>query len=243
MRSRTLQIIKIVGIVAFISIWVFPLEFAGFSNTVEEIPTNDGKVLSNEYKFSKSFSNDLFQLYWTVNDSTIYVGMIGQTMDWIAVGFDPTTAMLDADIIFGWVDNEGAVTIYDTYSLNTYGANHPPDVDIGGSDDVLMSNGSKESGVTTIEFSRYLTTSDEYDNDIPESGTINIIWAVGNSDDFTSKHIKSGGGTLSTIEATVTTTTTVSPTDAEISPGFELMVFAVAMIFLGLISRDRKKIS
>jgi len=241
MNSKTLRTVKIVGIVILFSIWVFPLGFAAFANTNGEIPSNDGNVLSNEYKFSQSFSNGLFQLYWTVNDSTIYVGMVGQTSGWIAVGFDPTSAMLDADIIYGWVDNEGIVTIYDAYSLNSFGANHPPDVDIGGSYDILMFNGSEESGATTIEFSRLLTTEDEYDNDIPPSGTIDIIWAVGSSDDFTSKHIKAGGGTLSTIEATGTITTINDPTDAEISPGFEVIIIAVAIIFLGLRSRSQRK--
>ena len=106
MQSRILRVVKIVGIVALFSIWVFPLEFAAFSNTVYELPTNDGKILSDEYKFSQSFFNDIFHLYWTVNDSRIYVGMVGRTAGWIAIGFDPTTAMLDADIIFGWLDND-----------------------------------------------------------------------------------------------------------------------------------------
>ncbi len=241
MQSRNLQVVKIIGIVAFLSIGVFPLEFAAFSNAVDEIPTNDGKVLSNEYKFSQSFYNDIFQLYWTVNDSTIYIGMVGHTTGWIAVGFDPTSAMLDADIIFGWVDDEGVTIIYDTYSLNAYGANHPPDIDIGGSNDILTFNGSEESGITTLEFSRYLTTADEYDNNIPKSGTIDIIWAVGNSDDFTSKHIKTGEATLSTIESTATVTTTNNFTDAEISPGFELLVVTSAMLLFGLINRNRRK--
>jgi len=234
MKTLSLRIIKIVVIVAFLSIWAFPLNFAAFSNTVEETPTNDGRVESNEYQFSQSFSNDLFHLYWTVNDSTIYVGMVGQTAGWIAVGFDPTNAMLDADIIFGWVGSEGAVILYDTYSLNAYGSNHPQDVDIGGSDDILTFNGSEESSVTTIEFSRYLATTDEYDNSIPASGTVDIIWAVGDSDDFTSKHIKAGSGTLSTIEVT----TTFESTNSEISPGFEWMIFTLVMVLLVIKKRE-----
>ncbi|MHA1542450.1 MAG: DOMON domain-containing protein [Candidatus Hodarchaeales archaeon] len=243
MRSRTFQIVKLIGILIFISMWILPSQLAAYTNANKEIPINDGIVQDNEYGSSRTFKNDLFRLYWTINDSSIYIGMVGQTTGWIAIGFDPTTAMLDADIIFGWVDDEGAVTLYDAYSLNAFGSNHPKDVDIEGTDNILTSNGTEESGVTTIEFSRNLSTGDDNDKNIPKSGTIDIIWAIGNSDDFTSQHIQRGEATLTMVDQAETSisTTTTDSSEAEISPGFEVMIFFLATGILDRKKRENRK--
>jgi hypothetical protein len=243
MRSRNDILVKIVGLFVLLTILIYPLESIVIANVEEQIPKNDGIVQNTEYGSSRSFKNDLFQLYWTINDSTIYVGMIGQTSGWIAVGFDPTTSMLDADLVYGWVDNEGVVTLYDAYSLNAFGSNHPKDVDIGGTDNLLTFNGTEESSVTTIEFSRNLSTGDTNDNDIPKSGTIDIIWAIGNSDDFTSQHIQRGEATLTMVDQAETSvsTTTTETSNAEISPGFELMIFSLALGIVVIKKRKSRK--
>ena len=243
MRSGNNILLKIVGFLVLLTILIYPLESIVIAKVEEQIPINDGIVQNTEYESSISFKNDLFQLYWTINDSTIYVGMIGQTTGWIAIGFDPTTSMLDADLVYGWVDNEGVVTLYDAYSLNAFGSDHPKDVDIGGTDNILTFNGTEESSVTTIEFSRNLSTGDTNDNDIPKSGTIDIIWAIGNSDSFTSPHIQRGEATLTMVDQTETSvsTTTTETSNAEISPGFELMIFSLALGILVIKKRRNRK--
>ncbi|MHA1945831.1 MAG: DOMON domain-containing protein [Candidatus Hodarchaeales archaeon] len=249
MRSRNDVLVKILGLLVLFTILIYPGKSFAITNVTEQNPINDGIVQNNEYESSKSFKNDLFKLYWTINDSTIYVGMIGQTTGWIAIGFDPTTSMLDADLAYGWVDNDGIVTLYDAYSLNAFGSNHPKDVDIGGTNNFQTFNGTEESGATTIEFSRNLSTGDTNDNDIPKSGTIDIIWAIGNSDDFTSPHIQRGEATLTIgqetettgTDSTTTSTSTTDTTKAEVTPGYELTIFSLAIGLLVIKKREKRK--
>jgi hypothetical protein len=222
-----------------------PVESFAFPYELEELPISDGTIQDNEYSSVRSFQSGLFSLYWTINDSTIYVGMVGQTEGWISIGFDPTTAMLDADLYYGWVESNGSAILYDAYSRNAYGSDHPKDVDIaGGMDDIIAFNGSEEAGLTTIEFSRSLSTGDSNDNDIPKTGTIDIIWAIGNADSFTSPHSQTGKATLTMGEVTETTTTsalTTSTTEPASSPGFELMIFFGAIGILLLKKKEKRR--
>jgi hypothetical protein len=246
MKSRNIIVGK--SVVAFLVsvILILSLGSTAFAS-VEETPVVDGVVQQNEYNSSRTFASDAFQLYWTINDSTIFVGMIGQTTGWIAVGFDPTTSMLDADLMYGWVESDGTVILYDAISLNSFGSNHPKDVDNGGVDNILSYNGTEDSGVTTIEFSRNLITGDDNDNDIPNSGTIDIIWAIGNTDSFTSAHSQRGEATLTigqeteTTATDSTTTSTTETTDAEVTPGYELTIFLLAIGILVLKKRENRK--
>jgi hypothetical protein len=252
MRSPNNSLLKLLGLFALCAILIYPPDSATFAYVVEELPINDGIVQENEYSSSSSFLSGVFQIYWTINDSTIYVGMIGQTTGWIAVGFDPTTSMLDADLYYGWIENNGTVILYDAISLNAFGSNHPKDVNNGGVDNILEYNGTEDSGITTIEFSRNLTTGDDNDNDIPNSGTIDIIWAIGNADSFTTPHSQRGEATLTISQETETTgsettgsdsttTSTTDTTDAETTPGFELIVLFVAIGILLLKKREKRR--
>jgi len=101
--------------------------------------------------------------------------------------------MKDADMIFGFV-KDGKVEVYDLYSTENFGP-HPPDTELGGTDDILEYSGKEEGGFTTIEFKRPLNTDDEFD--IPISKGINkIIWAYGSNDSLTVKHSTRGYGEI-----------------------------------------------
>jgi hypothetical protein len=79
--------------------------------TIMQVPTIDGIVTSGEYISSKSFDGGDYQLYWEViDDTSIAFGIVVKTMGWVAIGFDPTSQMLNADIIFGWIESDGTVS-------------------------------------------------------------------------------------------------------------------------------------
>ncbi|MFX1335427.1 MAG: DOMON domain-containing protein [Promethearchaeota archaeon] len=208
-------------------------------------PIIDGVITTNEYSSKVSFNGGDYQLNWQIEGDTIFVGIIGATTGWVAIGFNPSTAMKDADMVFGWVLADGmTVEIIDAYSTGINGP-HPADTDQGGTTDILSFDGSESSGITTIEFSRLLITGDQYDNDIPTSGIYDIIWAMGPSDDFDIKHSTKGSGTmnLSPIEEStqpeISSESTEGISEPTSAPGFVVVI--VLLPIYCLISFRRKK--
>ncbi len=155
----------------------------------------DGVVSPGEYARHESFGGGVFEVYWRVENGTLYMALVGRTTGWVAVGFEPSRAMADADIVLGYVADNGSVIVRDEYSLGETGP-HKPDTILGGQYNILASGGAERDGVTIIEFSRPLRTGDSYDKDLTSKTTVTIIWAIGSSDDPRSIHTERGYGTL-----------------------------------------------
>ena len=158
-------------------------------------PSIDGFVNPGEYAFNSSFSGDDFILYWTISNDDIFLGMIGNALGYVSLGFDPSTMMKDSDMIIGWVESNTTTYAFDAYSTGNTGP-HPPDVDLGGTADILNANGSETLTSTTIEVQRKLTTGDIYDFDLSSAGNIKIIWAISNVDNFDASHSARGSGEI-----------------------------------------------
>ncbi|MDI3475386.1 MAG: hypothetical protein PWQ79_1397 [Thermococcaceae archaeon] len=155
----------------------------------------DGIIGENEYSHELSLAGGKLVIYWRNDDEYLYMALKGETTGWIAIGFEPSRAMKDADMVFGWVEN-GEVKIVDAYSTGTYGP-HPPDENLGGSSDILEYAGKEENGVTIIEFKRKLDTGDQYDKAFSPGQKVKFIFAMADSDDFTAKHnVAKGSGEL-----------------------------------------------
>jgi hypothetical protein len=158
--------------------------------------TLDGRITPDEYELEADLYGDgTYMIHWKVENEKLYMAMKAETTGWVAIGFEPTKAMKDADMIFGWVEGDGQVSIVDCYSTGFFGP-HPEDEDLGGTFDVLEFGGSEDNGWTIIEFVKNLTGHDEYDNDLPAKGSFEIIWATGDEDEFHSYHERVGKGTL-----------------------------------------------
>jgi hypothetical protein len=121
--------------------------------------------------------------------------MVGETTGWVAIGFGPITLHKGADIVSGWVEDNGNVSVIDCYFPDMYPP-HPHDTDMNGTYDILSYNGTEQNSKTTIEFSRLLSTGDEYDNDIPLNESMEIFWSIGSSDNWQEKHEKAGFATV-----------------------------------------------
>lgn len=61
----------------------------------------DGIITQNEYKNSKEYGNGRFTVYWSNDEEYIYMALKGQTSGWVSIGFEPTFAMNNADMVFG----------------------------------------------------------------------------------------------------------------------------------------------
>jgi len=155
----------------------------------------DGKIDSGEYVQKAEFGGGDHKLHWRFQGDKVVFAIEAKTSGWVALGIDPEQVMNGADMIFGWVVEDGQVNIIDAFATGPNGP-HPPDTELGGSADVLEHGGTQRDGVTTIELSRSLHMGDRYDKEVPREGTLKVIWAYGESDDFEEFHIKAGYGTI-----------------------------------------------
>ena len=151
----------------------------------------DGVISPDEYQQSKTYGD--FSISWSNDNDYVYIGMKAKTAGWVAVGFGAETLMKNADIIEGSV-SDGKLTIADMFSPNVVGQ-HPPDTELGGTDDILASAGKFDNGYTTIEFKRKLDTGDKFDKPLVK-GINKIIWAYSNQPVLTIKHSSRGSGEI-----------------------------------------------
>ncbi|UCH50930.1 MAG: hypothetical protein JSV54_07960 [Chloroflexota bacterium] len=171
-----------------------PTEQPSAPPTLPSQPTQwsaDGVITDKEYTKTKSFGD--YEIYWTGDDQYIYIGMRAKTSGWLAVGIQPGTKMKDADMVMGLV-SDGKVSIFDFFCVGDYGP-HSPDIELGGTNDILEFGGQENEGYTIIEFKRSLNTSDKYDLPITK-GTNKIIWSYSLDEQSTKKHVSRGYGEI-----------------------------------------------
>ena len=127
------------------------------------------------------------QVQWRVTGDTLSVQVAAATTGWIAVGFDPSNRMADANIIIGYVSG-GEVHLRDDFG--TGNTRHGADVDNGGTDDLSDVEGEETGGVTTIRFTIPLDSGDSTDKPLVAGSTYKIIVARGpdDTDDFGTYH-------------------------------------------------------
>jgi hypothetical protein len=115
----------------------------------------------------------------------LLVKVSAPTDGWVAVGFDPTIAMQDANIIIGYVSNDTA------YIRDDYGTglnSHASDIGLGGTDDVTDIAGTETGGVTEITFTIPLDSGDAYDRVLVVGQVYSVILAYGDDDAYGTSH-------------------------------------------------------
>ena len=188
-------------IVLFVSsIWVSQ------SNPESKRPDIDGIIAKDEYRSAmtiKGSTGKKFTIYSEPIGSDIFIALQAETSGWIAIGIEPTDNLhKNADMIFGWMDEQGRAKVVDAFSPESLGP-HPEDKELGGTTDIKLFAGSEMNGITTIEFVRPLITGDRFDNDIQRKTYTSIIWAYGEDDDWRTKHQEQGRSSI-TIETGAT---------------------------------------
>jgi len=156
----------------------------------------DGVISGGEYASSKEVGPG-YTVFWNNDAELLTMGLEAQVEGWVAIGFDPTSRMNEADMVLGWVEG-GQATLQDLFSIGPTGP-HPPDTDLGGTDDLLQRAGNEQDGTTVIEFSRRLDTGDAYDRVLAPGQTVHIIWALSSSDDPTPMHDVGRGSAETTL--------------------------------------------
>lgn len=129
-----------------------------------------------------------FTFQWRIDDEDmLHVKVSAPTTGWIAVGFNPSKMMADADYIMGYI-KDGKAYFSDEYGNGN--TSHKPDIDLGGTDDIGEKEGFEKEGSTTIHFSIPLESGDAYDKLLKPGGKVKLLLAYGTKDDFKSYHKK-----------------------------------------------------
>ncbi len=158
-------------------------------------PAADGVINKGEYEHAEIFDNGNYQLFWTILDDRIYVGLQGKTTGWVGIGLKPTQMMKDADIILAGIADEEVYWV-DSFSTGNFGP-HPADTELGGTDDIVNLSVTEEEGMTIVEFERALDTGDAYDAVLSSGDEVSFIWAMATDDDPAFKHdTPKGKGTV-----------------------------------------------
>jgi hypothetical protein len=153
----------------------------------------DGVISEGEYDQSLDFGD--IRLWWTHDGAYLYLAMEGDTAGWVAVGINPELGMQGADYIFGYVTN-GEALIWDAYGTAPTGANHPPDEELGGTNDIVDFIGVEENGITRFEVKKPLDSGDPYDQVLVPGNSYPIIVAIGGQDNFNAYHLRYDRGEL-----------------------------------------------
>ncbi|HOJ62978.1 MAG TPA: DOMON domain-containing protein [Spirochaetota bacterium] len=126
-----------------------------------------------------------FIFKYRYTDNTMDVIISANTTGWIAVGFNPTLKMKNANYILGYV-KDGVLYIEDHFGDSSI--SHSSDILLGGTNDIINPKGSEKNGWTEISFSISRKPTDKFDTEI-KKGKNKVIMALGLKDDFTSKHV------------------------------------------------------
>lgn len=105
---------------------------------------------------------------------------------WVAVGFDPSTRMKDANFLIGYV-KDGVAYARDDFGVGS--TSHQRDQEIGGKNDLLSFSGSETGGTTTLTFVIPRNSGDPKDT-VLSSGKHTVILGYSNADNFTAMHRK-----------------------------------------------------
>ena len=174
---------KLVFVLVVVFLMSLVVVYAGGGNEGEQV------LLDNGYS---QIAISEFLLKWKVEGDALRVTLAAPTTGWIAVGFDPTKMMKDANVIIGYV-SDGKVQIRDDYgSANTM---HEPDEKSGGSSDIAESTGREDDGTTELSFTIPLNSGDSRDRVLAAGKEYRVILSRGEegADDFDSYHAVRAG--------------------------------------------------
>jgi hypothetical protein len=111
----------------------------------------------------------------------------------VAVGFDPSSGMEDANFIVGYVDGDDIMVRDD---FGTWFSSHDSDEKLGGRSDVEGISGEESAGRTRIAFTIPLDSGDQYDRVLEKGSEYTVLLAYGKQDSFTAAHSKRAKTTI-----------------------------------------------
>lgn len=146
-----------------------------------------GNVIQGQAaEYSHELKDKDISFAWTVDGDNLAVKLSANTDGWVGVGFNPSEGMKDAGFILGYV-KKGEAKIVDHFGVDEN--KHEADEKLSGTSDVTLVGGTEDGGVTTIEFTIPLQSTDKNDAVLDPNGETIVLLAYGaGRDSFRSKH-------------------------------------------------------
>lgn len=144
-------------------------------------PVVDGVVGGDEYGYTKDFGQ--VRLSVSLSADTLWIGVVGATEGWVAVGLD--SLKMDGSAIFmGFVEPAGAVQFKPQVGV---GHGHKDTTEKAVADSIVSSAMKQTTGKTTLEIALHAASW-------VKSGqsAILLIYAIGAQDSFTARHTSRG---------------------------------------------------
>ena len=94
-------IIMLIGLIASLFATDMVVNYA--DGNMETIPIDQVEQMTFEQY--EMVTVEGIELQWRTDDEYLYINVSAPTTGWVAVGFDPTNQMANANIIIGYVDN------------------------------------------------------------------------------------------------------------------------------------------
>lgn len=169
---------------------VFVLLFillAGVSLTANaqdiDYPEVDGVFNCDEYEDTMKVEELEMEIGWLTRDDNLIFAVKSVGKGWVAVGFDPTTMMRNANIIIGDVTEDGTVKIEDHFGVANTG--HKADDE----NNILQAAGTENEEGTVLEFVIPLNSGDDMDRVLEVGQEYKVILAYHmSSDSFKIRH-------------------------------------------------------
>ncbi len=127
------------------------------------------------------------RMKWRMEEEWIRIHLTAPTNGWIAVGFSPKTGMKDANIIIGFVNEDGDIEIEDHYGSDTF--SHRKDTSADGRRDVIVIGGEEKEESTEIRFRIPLDSGDIRDVPLEAGKSTTIILSYGETDNINQQHV------------------------------------------------------
>ncbi|XP_047468824.1 DBH-like monooxygenase protein 1 [Penaeus chinensis] len=120
--------------------------------------------------------DEAYVMLWEPKDKEIIFEVQVRTQGYVGLGFSPNGGMKGADVVLGWVADDGKVMLQDCYATDYT----MPKIDK--SQDVELLGGYQNDTHTVLRFSRPLDSCDADEDRKLTSDTIRLIWAYGRED-------------------------------------------------------------
>lgn len=138
----------------------------------------------------RSFLDDRLQVQWEMKGDTVQIQLAAkmredQYMAFGLSGEQGRSTMVGGDIVVAFYDTDQRVFRAEDYYMSATSqcdgkGGVCPDDRIGGRNDVKLISGDRKNGITTVIYTRPLTTNDAVnDRGIPSDGEVNVIAAIG----------------------------------------------------------------
>ncbi|MFC1887409.1 DOMON domain-containing protein [Candidatus Cloacimonadota bacterium] len=171
--------------------------FLSACNTVSEEVLGVGNIDPPDSTGFYSTTAAGVTLQYRIDNENLHCILSANTNGWVAVGFNPTSMMEDANFIIGYTQGNN-IFLRDDWGTGT--TTHASDTSLGGTDNVTEIGGSESNGVTEIEFSIPLNSGDQYDQVLELEQTYTIILARGDTDDYSGYHTAADYSTITLLD-------------------------------------------